>query len=385
MNPLPGVEQLLAELIRIPSVNPAGNPGVDDPGEAGCANYLAGLLKQLGANVELWDVMPGRPNVLGKFPASTGEKPVLLLAPHTDTVSVQGMTIEPFAAEMRDGRIFGRGATDTKGSMASMLAALGHYREQIAELPVEIWFAGLMGEEAGQLGARDFCRKYRPDFVVVGEPTGLDMVYAHKGCVWIDIKTHGHAVHASVPEDGESAILKMLDLLDYFRNTLAPQMAESSDPLLGVPTMNIGTIDGGSKINIVPDSCSCGVDIRTVPALDCKALISDTINALQEIVPDAEVSYTLADALDTDPSHPLAAKLLECGAKLTTAPWFCDAAVFAASGIPAVAVGPGTIAQAHTRDEFIAIDDLIAGEQFFMKFIDHLAASDPTSLKNSRT
>ncbi len=381
MSKLLPTEQLLAELIRIPSVNPAGNPGVEQPGEARCAAYLADLLRQMGAQVETWDVEPGRPNVLGKFPANQDSKPVLLLAPHTDTVSVQGMTIEPFFGELKDGKVYGRGASDTKGPMAAMLAALADCQEFLPELPVEIWFAGLMGEEAGQLGARDFCKRYRPDFVIVAEPTELQIVNVHKGCIWMDIRTTGAAVHASTPELGENAVLKMLDLLQYLRNQLQPKLATFQDTLLGQPTINIGTLQGGSKVNIVPDACSCGVDIRTVPVMDCDQLMAETTAAMRRLVPDVQLQFAVANALATEPSHPMIMQLQDCGARLTQAPWFCDAAVFGASGIPGIALGPGNIAQAHTRDEFISLDDLHAGEQFFVKFLESLACSDCNHMK----
>src|SRR4051812_44601211 len=116
--------ELLQSLVRIPSVNPAGDPGTDKVGEQACAEYLVEILRDLGADVTLREVLPGRPNVVGRFPSDRPGKPRLLLAPHTDTVSVAGMTIDPFGAELRDGKIWGRGACDTKGSMTAMLWAL---------------------------------------------------------------------------------------------------------------------------------------------------------------------------------------------------------------------------------------------------------------------
>ena len=121
--------QLLQELIRIPSVNPAGTPGTPHTGEAACAEYLANHLRELGANTEVREVLPGRPNVTGCF-RSPG-KPRLLFAPHTDTVSVAGMTIDPFGGDLREGCIWGRGASDTKGSIAAMLRAIANLGPEI--------------------------------------------------------------------------------------------------------------------------------------------------------------------------------------------------------------------------------------------------------------
>src|SRR5271156_5947776 len=139
----------LPELVRIPSVNPHGSPGIDKPGEQACAEFVAGFLRGCGAEVELREVAPGRPNVLGRFPSDAPGKKRVILAPHLDTVSVAGMVIDPFGGELRDGKIWGRGATDTKGCMAAMLWSLWELRDRIPGLGHEVWFAGLMGEEAG--------------------------------------------------------------------------------------------------------------------------------------------------------------------------------------------------------------------------------------------
>jgi acetylornithine deacetylase/succinyl-diaminopimelate desuccinylase-like protein len=126
------VVELLQALVQIPSVNPHGDPGTDGVGEAVIAEYLAGFLRGIGAEVELREVLPGRPNVVAHWPGDRPGKPRVLFAPHTDTVSVGGMTIDPFSGEVRDGKVWGRGASDTKGPMASMLWAL---KEARAKLP----------------------------------------------------------------------------------------------------------------------------------------------------------------------------------------------------------------------------------------------------------
>ena len=185
------VVELCQALVRIPSVNPVGKPGIDRTGEKECAEYQAAFFEALGAHVELREVLPGRPNIIARFPADRPGKPRLLLAPHTDTVSVAGMTIDPFGAELREGKLWGRGASDTKGPMAAMMWGLREARESIASLNHEIWFAGLVGEEAGQYGAHALAKEEHFDFVIAGEPTSLDVVYTHKGCTNLRLTTHG--------------------------------------------------------------------------------------------------------------------------------------------------------------------------------------------------
>jgi len=362
------VSGLVQALVRIPSVNPHGLPGVERPGEQACAEFVGSFLRECGAEVELREVAPGRPNVVGKFPSAGAGKKRVILAPHLDTVSVGGMIIDPFGGEIREGKIWGRGATDTKGPMGAMLWSLREMRERIPHLGHEIWFAGLMGEEGGQEGSRAFVKEERADFALIAEPTGRDIVYTHKGAYWLKVRTTGRAAHGSAPERGENAIYKMGDVLRCIRDVIAPRLAGQSHPVLGSPTINAGTIRGGTKINIVPDFCELEVDTRTIPGQDPREIA----RMLKEACAGVEVSVWESEALDTDPGHPLIQMLVKNGSRLTGAPWFCDAAVFAGAGIPAVAAGPGSIAQAHTNDEWISVAELEAGVQFYRGFLEGL-------------
>lgn len=373
------VVELLQALVRIPSVNPEGDPGVAETGEQACAEFVAEFLRRAGARAELQPVLPGRPNVIGVFPSDRPGKKRVFLAPHTDTVSVAGMTIDPFSGEERDGKIFGRGSTDTKGTLAAMLWALWEIRERIASLDHEIWLVGCMGEEAGQHGSKTFVKEYGGNplnaFALIGEPTRNAIVHTHKGSCWLKLSTRGLAVHGSTPERGENAIYKMMGVIAYLREKVVPRLAGFANPVLGTPTFNLGTIRGGSKTNIVPDSCEITVDIRTTPELYtgmdggfAAALLAE----LKAAFPGLKGSCTESPPLWTEPSHPLIGALERAGGKCGGAPWFCDAAVFARGGIPAVAAGPGSIAQAHTKDEFLSVADLRGGVQFYRNFLEQL-------------
>ena len=283
------VIELLQALVRIPSVNPHGDAGIAETGEKRCAEFVAGFLKSIGARVELREVRPERPNVIGVFPSDAPGKDRIIFAPHTDTVSVAGMTIDPFGGELRDGRIWGRGSSDTKGTMAAMLWALLELREKVPTLPYEVWFAGLVSEEAGQDGSKAFSAELRADcdargvkaFAVVGEPTGLNIVHTHKGGLWLTLTTRGRAGHASMPEKYDNAIYKMADVIRCIRDEIAPALAKISHPILGSPTASVGVCRGGSKINIVPDLCVAEVDIRTIPGeFDTLAFVSKKLRAV---------------------------------------------------------------------------------------------------------
>ena len=375
------VVELLSTLVRIPSVNPDGIPGVDNPGEQACAEAVGEFLKAAGATVEYQPVLPGRPNVIGRFPTDRPGKKRVIFAPHTDTVSVVGMTIDPFSGEVRDGKVWGRGACDTKGTMAAMLWALWQMRDRIPHLEYEIWFVGLMGEEAGQNGSHAFVEAYcrqAPEewFALVGEPTENRIVYTGKGVCWIHPTTRGVAAHASTPERGVNAIEKMMAVIDYFRTVLVPRWESVADPVLGTTSVNVGAIRGGVKANIVPDFCTASFDIRMVPELYRQygaGFAQAILDELREKVdPGLEATCRVSAPMWTDPEHPLIMALKRCGSGLGGAPWYCDGGVFSAAGVPAVAAGPGSIARAHTQDEHISIDDLEAGVEFYTRFLQQL-------------
>lgn len=370
---LRNVTDLLAELVSIPSVNPHGDPGTKLVGEEQMALYLAEFLGELGAEVELKEIRPGRPNVSGIFRTRKAPKRRFAFAPHTDTVSVLGMTIPPFDPVIKNGRLYGRGATDTKGPMAAALWALSKWalsRDRI-DSETEWTFTGLMGEEAGQEGSKAWgATNFKADLVLVLEPTSMKVVHAHKGATWLTISTKGRACHASIPDEGDNAILAMRRVLEVLEKKVTPYLRRQKHRALGHVTFNIGTIRGGSKINIVPDACEIECDIRTVPGFEGDEVVRLLRREVIKAVPGVKITPAKsAPALEADCSNrwvKLAASTLN---GLTVAPWFCDAAFLAKPGRPAVAVGPGSIAQAHTKDEFIRIADLERGSEGFLKFI----------------
>jgi acetylornithine deacetylase/succinyl-diaminopimelate desuccinylase-like protein len=279
------------------------------------------------------------------------------------------MTIPPFDPAIRDGKVWGRGTTDTKGPMAAALWALRDWAKSSARAAsrVEWTFLGLMGEEAGNDGAHAMSKKgFRSDLALVLEPTGLSAVTAHKGVLWMEIVTRGVACHGAMPDQGRNAIHAMRRVLEIFEEKIQPSLERRPHIKLGASTMNIGTIAGGSKINIVPDACRIEIDFRLVPGLDPAHLRAE-IEAELKSVPDASIGWQRFCApLDTDEKQPWIARLGRLSRGFAIAPWYSDASIL---GCPAVCVGPGSIAQAHTRDEFISLHDLHDGADFFRRWI----------------
>jgi acetylornithine deacetylase/succinyl-diaminopimelate desuccinylase-like protein len=358
------VVELCQELVKIPSENPSAS--LASHGEETIARFVGRFLEAAGATVEYEEIAPGRPNVYGFWPSPSPDAKRLLFAPHLDTVTVEGMTIDPFGAEVRDGRLYGRGASDTKGSMAAMLWALKSV--DLTQLNVAVGFAGLADEESAQLGAKLCAERHLADFAIVGEPTNLDVVYTHKGTAWIEIETHGLSAHGSIPSAGVNAIDRMANVLQILKQHFSHLSPLRTDPILGSATISTGIIRGGSKINVVPDRCIAEIDIRILPGQESMPQLIDDFFRRQEILA-AIRPVKVSAPLYTDPNHPYIRQLQDLGSKLTGANWFCDAAVFAAESTPAIAIGPGLIAQAHTSDEFIQIVNLEQGAHFFTRFL----------------
>jgi acetylornithine deacetylase/succinyl-diaminopimelate desuccinylase-like protein len=373
------VVELLQEMVAIPSVNPQGNPGTEHTGEQALGEYVADFLRALGADVALEMVEPGRPNLMASFAPKDKSAARLAFAPHLDTVSVAGMTIPPFDPAIRDGKLWGRGSSDTKGPMAAALWALRDWAQSSArgQSRVHWTFLGLMGEEAANEGAHAWVKKGLPsDLTVVLEPTQLGVVTAHKGVLWMEISTAGIACHGSTPDKGRNAIYGMRRVLEMIEENFIPQLSRHVHPKLGPTTLNVGTISGGSKINIVPDQCRIELDCRLVPGVEVEKIRAQLEAELRQAVPETVVRIQRhSSPLDTSENLPWVRRLGAQARGFTTAPWFSDAAVLNAPQSPAVCVGPGSIAQAHTKDEFILLRDLEDGVGFFRRWIEGAEAS----------
>ncbi len=371
---------LLQQLIRIPSVNP-DNAAPDQAGvthEQDMAYFVGHYLSGIGADITLEEIQPRRPNLIARFAPLDG-RPRILLGPHLDTVGVENMTIDPFSGEIRDGRIWGRGASDTKGPMAAMLEALKENKNILRDLPTAIDFVGFMGEEASQHGSKHFAEHHAADyrFAIVGEPTSMHIVHTTKGSLWATLSAKGVSAHSSQPHLGDNAILKLTRALLCLQENLSSRLETYVHPVLGHSTINIGTITGGSAPNIVPNHAAAQIDIRLTPALHSAGgalqLLRETIASLRLPL---EIQYAHENPpMETDEENPFIQQLLATDprTRLTGAPWFSDAAHLSAAGLPSVCLGPGSIDQAHTKDEFIDLEHLEEGKRFFSNFIRSLA------------
>ncbi len=371
-------EKLLRELIALPSVNPAFLPAGDSrAGEKRITDFLAATAARSGLDIEFQKVFPNRSNLLARFSPAEKIKQRILLAPHLDTVNV--VSEEQFHPRKKGDRLFGRGACDTKGSVAAMLSALCEVA-QSRQRPraTEIIFAGLVDEENGQGGSRVLAKsKLKADLAIVGEPTRLKLVTAHKGSLWLQLEARGEAAHGARPELGRNAIHAMARVVDFLETSYRARLRCRHHPLLGHATISVGTIHGGTQANIVPDFCSIAVDRRTLPGeneagvrREIKLLLRK--NHLAATFANSKTAACLP--LETNPHLPMVRQFLRVIGQTKPAgvDFFCDASVLSHAAIPSVVFGPGDIAQAHTADEWISVSQLERAKDMLVRFLKSL-------------
>ncbi len=353
---------ILKELVAIPSINPMGK--VEASGnfcEKDIASFVAGTMKRCGIDLEQYDVSPNRPNVVGFIDA--GAKETLMLEAHLDTVFVEGMTIDPFGATIDQGRLYGRGSCDTKGSLAAFMHAVCSMTTAGKKPKYNIILAAVADEEFGFTGAEALvARGLAADMAIVGEPTQLRIVRAHKGVLRWKLRTAGLAAHSAFPSRGRNAIYAMAHVITRLEEHARWLQTQAPHPLLGAPTLNVGTIEGGQVVNVVPDGCVIEIDRRMMPgesAADALRLAADALSGMPDWKFDPP--YLSAAGMEVSEHAPIVTLLSDAvtkiigGVVVESAPYGTDAGQYNRAGIPSVVFGPGNIAQAHTTGEFIDI------------------------------
>lgn len=355
-------------LVSIPSVNPQLEAGGSAEGEI--ALQTARWLAEWGYVVSTPEPEPGRPNVVARR-AGGAPGPTLLLNGHLDTVGVGGMSVPPFDGQLRDGRVVGRGSCDMKGGVAAILAAA--FRLARAEHAGELVVALTCDEEHASIGMAALVSEgVDADAAIVCEPTELAVMPAHKGFAWVEAVFHGRAAHGSRPEVGVDAIrhaARFLVELDALDRALA---AREPHPLLGRGSVHAGTISGGTAASVYAARCAVVLERRTLPSeqpAGALAELEDALERARKVEPAlrAELRAGLArPGTEVPGDHPLVTGLLEASrarglqARVEGMTAWVDAAFLNQAGIPAVCFGPGSIAQAHSADEWIEAEQIRA-------------------------
>lgn len=368
------VVPLLRDMIRIPSV------GSSD-GEGALAAFINGFLDDHGIETATEEVLPGRPNVIGRLGPAGG--PSLLFNAHMDIVPPgKGWSYDPYEGLIAEDKIYGRGAVDDKGPLAAMLSAVVALKDSSVPLRGQLVMCAVVDEENASRGSRLLMQSLQGDIGVVGEPTGGDLVIAHNGSLRPMLKAVGRTAHTSRPGEGVNAIYKMAQVLITIR-AYHDELSARTHPLTGSASITVSMIHGGEQPNVIPDRCEALLDRRLVPgereeeALreindlldqamtrdpDMKIVIDHLIPTTGgpcEIPPDSSIVKLLCEAVFTASGRRPHLKGLS-GA--------CDMVHLINAGIPTAVFGPGNPSQAHKPDEHIRIDELITGARSYALF-----------------
>ena len=379
--PIPeSVDELLAAMVQIDSVNSAviGRPRA----ESGLGDYLELLAGAWQIPCRRLPVEGGADNLLLEVQAGGGGdgRPWLLFDSHMDTVSAEGMTIDPFGAEIREGRLYGRGSCDTKGTGAAMLWALKQYIAVAGPNHIGLLFS--VDEEVTMTGIRSFMKRdlpaldIRPSGMIVGEPTMLRSVTAHNGVVRWRIATVGKAAHSSVPQLGCSAIRMMSRVIETVESNYIAKLT-ASHPQTGKGVCSITKIHGGSQENIIPERCEITLDRRLVPGEHPEKVLPAVQSLLDELLrDDAQFKCEQIPGYDAPPLDSASNQSLTVAVRNVLeqngldpesigVPFCTHAGIAAQEGLPAVVLGPGDPRPAHTKDEWVDLEQIRKGAEVY--------------------
>ena len=370
------VVDLLRHLVAIDSVNPSLVEG--GAGEAAIAHFIGEWMRHAGFDVRVDEIAPGRVNVVA-VAEGVGGGPTRMLCGHTDTVGVDGMAA-PFAPDIRDGRLYGRGAQDMKGGVAAMMAGAAAWLTSGRRGSGRVIVAAVADEEYASIGAEAVAREWRADEAVIPEPTDLDLGVAHKGFSCAEVIVHGRAAHGSRPADGRDAILRMGRLLNRIEARDQNLRKTHAHALLGAPSMHTGTIRGGSSLSTYPAECVLQVERRTIAGERtsvCVEELEQMAAALRAEDPEFECEVRLLLARPPYLVSPDANVLHSLGAAVTqrfgTRPvtglsYWTDAAILGEAGTPTVIFGPRG-AGLHGVEEYVELDDVIGCRDVFASWL----------------
>ncbi len=357
----------LTDLIQINSINPLLAPG--SPGERDIAAYVAGALHRLQLEVTTHEPEPGRVSVMGRL-KGRGEGRSLMLNAHMDTVGIEGMP-DPFSAAVRDGKMYGRGAYDMKGSLAACLAAVKVLSETGTPLKGDVFLAAVADEEYASIGTADLAQRYQTDGAIVTEATGLDICLAHKGFIWLEVETTGRAAHGSRFDQGIDANMRMGRFLAELDKLEQELRAREGHPLVGPPSLHAALLHGGTELSAYAASCKLHIERRTIPGetesqvvAEIQAIL-DRLSTLDPTFKATVKSLFVRHPFEVSPGAALVQTLEQTGTKVLgqkpalvgQTPWM-DSALLAEAGIETVVMGP-VGAGAHAHEEWVDLESLV--------------------------
>ena len=363
---------LIQKLIRINSENPPGN-------ELEIANFIESDMKSLGLAIKVYNFAPRRPNIIAtlKGKSKTAAKEALLLSPHIDTVPAgAGWKFKPFGGEIRGNRIYGRGASDDKGNLACCMEVMRSLVEDKIILDKDVIFAATADEETGShLGIVPLLAKniLKPKAALIMDSDEFRAIVAQKGLIHCRVKIFGKKAHGAYNWRGINAIEQAARIINRLKEHKFKYKKHS---LLHGPTVNIGTIKGGDKVNIVADFCEFSADFRYLPGTNPKEILKELKHAIEQETKKYKIEIDdLQYPYEIDKDHPLVktyvstSRKMGFDAKLMGSEGATVISFFKKKGIPAIATGYGSSGTAHITDEYVRLSDLYHGSRVLEKFV----------------
>lgn len=357
----------LQKLIRIESVNPS--LVANGQGEAEIAKYIGEYLSEIGLEVRYQETAPGRLNVIGILKGN-GSGKSLMLNGHTDTVSINGMSINPFDPHYTDGRVYGRGSLDMKAGVAAAIAAAKAVAESGLQLKGDVILTFVADEEYASIGTEAVVREYTADAAIVCEPSALGLGIAHKGFAWITIDILGKAAHGSRPDQGIDAIVKAGKVLVAIE-ALGNKLSGKKHELLGSPSVHASLINGGTELSTYPDLCQIQIERRTIPGEDKNTVIAEMqeiLDGIAEQDPQFKADFKVFfyrphfEVAETEPIAKSVARafkqVVSTEPQLTGFSGWLDSSILAEAGIPTVIFGPAGEGL-HANKEYVEFESVV--------------------------
>jgi acetylornithine deacetylase len=360
--------KILSDLVRINSINPAlsskGN------GEAEIGAYVAEILESIGLEVDVHEIKPGRVNVVGIIKGTGGGRSLLLNA-HMDTVGVEGIVIDPFEPMIRNGRLYGRGSLDMKGSLAAIIATTKVIFDFGIELGGDLYVTAVADEEHMSMGTEDLIKQMTADGAIVTEPTDLSICRAHRGFIWYDVLTQGRAAHGSRYQEGIDANMMMGRFLGKLEKLERELRFRTPHPLVGPPSLHAARLQGGTEISTYSAQCLLQIERRTIPGESVSRATDELTTIIQRLESEdqhfkAKVSPTFSrEPWEVEPEAPIVMaleKAITGRTRQTPAhtgqSFWTDAALLAGAGIETVLCGPRGNGL-HSEEEWVDIESVL--------------------------
>lgn len=367
--------RFLQKLIQENTVNPPGN-------ELGVAQIIKEHVQNYNLNAEIKTITNDRANIIVQLPGENPDSSPLIYSGHLDTVPIGETTnwhIDPFLGEIKNGKLYGRGACDMKSGVAALIESMIYMKENNITPKEDIIFIGTVGEEVDCLGAKQIIQENLIDnagAMIIAEPSNNKVFSAHKGALWLEIETLGKTAHGATPKEGINAIRSMMNILKKLEN--ASFLTEFEHHLLGKPSINVSMVEGGVQANVVPDYCKSTVDIRTVPTMEHNMIIERVnsllkeeerngcrakLNILQNLMPLSNKENNPFVNLALHINENIQGKKFKEGA----ANYYTDGSVFADYlDIPIIIYGPGDGKLAHQANEYVETENYINSINYYI-------------------